>query len=257
MINAFAARSIARSHIGSVREINEDRILNLVERGLWAVADGMGGHAMGDVAAQTVVSTLAEFATDTLSPTRLEAALVEANRRVLGLHERSGRQCGSTVAGLGLTGRDTIVFWAGDSRVYRLRKGEIALLTRDHRVVQDMVDAGMINADQARRHPRATVITRAVGAGVRLDLALQVAPAARGDTYLICSDGLSDLVEDRLLVQALACPDDASADCLVGAALEAGGTDNISFVIVALDAQHASADDDGATIIGVADPHAA
>lgn len=232
----LVARSLARSHIGSVRPINEDRVLNLSDRGLWAVADGMGGHAMGDIAAQAVVTTLTEFAARDLSADRLAAAVAEANRRVVELGREANRQCGSTVAGVWLRGSDATVFWAGDSRVYRHREGRATLLTHDHRVVQDLVDAGIIDAAAARYHPRAAVITRAVGAGPVLELATRVERAVPGDTFLICSDGLSDLVDDTLVEAALAIGDEGVADRLLEAALSAGGTDNISFVLVTIDA---------------------
>lgn len=232
----FAVRSVARSHIGAIRSINEDRILNVSDRGLWAVADGMGGHAMGDIAADIVVATLSDLAAsaEVLSVATIKAALETANRRVLDLNGTSGRQSGSTVAGLYLTDGEAIIFWAGDSRVYRCRHGEITLLTHDHRLVQEMIDAGMINAQQARVHPRATVITRAIGANPMFNLATRVERVLEGDTYLMCSDGLSDLIDNRQLAAALSNPNDDAANRLVQSALAAGGTDNISFIMVAL-----------------------
>ena len=232
----FAVQSLARSHIGSVRSINEDRILNASDRGLWAVADGMGGHAMGDVAADIVVATLTNLVTTTevLSLDAIKAALVTANDNVRALSGNSGRQSGSTVAGLCLNRNEAIVFWAGDSRVYRSRAGELTLLTHDHRLVQEMIDAGMIDAQQARSHPRATVITRAIGASEMLDLAAHVDEAQDGDTYLICSDGLSDSIDSGQLALALLGADDKVANELVRSALAAGGTDNISLIIVTL-----------------------
>ena len=234
MTSALAPQSTARSHIGSVRLVNEDRILNANDRQLWAVADGMGGHAMGDVAADIVVDALAHLAHDDrpISLQAVESTLASANARILDLN-KSGRQSGSTVAGLFLVDQRATIFWAGDSRVYRRRDGAVSLLTHDHRLVQEMIDAGVIDAMQARTHPNATVITRAIGACPVLELATRVEEVCAGDVYLICSDGLSDLLERRQLTDALS-EISAAADKLLHLALSAGGTDNISLVIISI-----------------------
>ena len=231
---ALGGRSVARSHIGAVRAVNEDRILNAEDRGLWAVADGMGGHTMGDVAAEIVVAALADCVDSgpPLSKSRIEAALCDANGRVFALNSVSGRQTGSTVAGLGLAGSEVVVFWAGDSRVYRCRDGDILLLTHDHRVVQELVDAGVIDASQARGHPQSTVITRAVGGGPTLDLDMRVEPVYADDIYLICSDGLSDLISSSEMAAALVNTPANAADMLIQLALAAGGVDNISLLVI-------------------------
>lgn len=235
MTNALAAQSTARSHIGTVRLVNEDRILNATDRLLWAVADGMGGHAMGDVAADIVVEALSELANGDheISLRTIQASLADANARILGLSE-PGRPSGSTVAGLFLTGRRATLFWAGDSRVYRRRSGNLVLLTHDHRLVQEMIDAGVIDVAQARSHPNATVITRAIGACPTLELASRIEDVCEGDTFLICSDGLSDLIESQQLADALSYGGSEAADKLLHLALSAGGTDNISLVIISV-----------------------
>lgn len=237
MMPFFSARSVARSHIGSVRTVNEDRVFNAADHGLWAIADGMGGHARGDVAAEIVIGSLIRLigrdADITLES--IGASLDEANRCVLDLSGRAEQQSGSTVAGLFLDGDDAVIFWAGDSRVYRVRDGRFELMTHDHRVVQDMIDAGALTEAQARRHPRATVITRAVGASATLELASRVERARAGDVYLLCSDGLTDMVAPDMLARAVDRDAAEAADECIRLALATGGTDNISLVIVSLD----------------------
>lgn len=230
-------RSVARSHIGEVRQTNEDRILNCAKYQLWAVADGMGGQSMGDVAAEIVVGALAELARSNpkLSKASIQDALERANSRVLDLVTRLKSRSGSTVAGLHLNGPLALVFWAGDSRVYRRRNGVVTLLTHDHRVVQELIDAGLIDTCQAKQHRQASVITRAVGATEAFVMASHAEEALAGDTYLLCSDGLSDLVDADEIDQSMSLEDYEAADRLINSALAAGGTDNISVVIVSID----------------------
>lgn len=226
----------ARSHIGSVRTINEDRVLNDETRRLWAVADGMGGHSRGDMAAQLVVSALARIGRDApLTATSIDLALRDANDEIFTLNRKVGSQSGATVAGLFFDDTFATIFWAGDSRVYRHRGGATALLTRDDRALQGMIEAGVLSAEQARKHPRATVITRAVGATEALELSYRQEPLQTGDLFLICSDGLSDLVEQQEIESALAGDIDEAAGTLIHRALVQGGSDNISVVIVRVD----------------------
>lgn len=224
----------ARSHIGSVRTINEDRVLNHEASGLWAIADGMGGHSRGDMAAQVVVSTLAKLGTDArpISATSVDDAMRAANAEVFALNSQAGSQSGATVAGFFLDGTAATIFWAGDSRVYRHRVDGLTLLTRDDRALQDMIEAGVISKAQARRHPRATVITRAIGATGTIELSYRQEALEAGDTYLICSDGLSDLVEEDAIDAALTADIDDAAGRLIRDALVQGGHDNVSIVIV-------------------------
>lgn len=229
-----SVRAVARSHIGEVRQTNEDRVLNCTEHRLWAIADGMGGHSMGDVAADIVVNSLSAMAFENrqISKASIDEALNLANARVLALDGQSKNRSGSTVAGLHLDGNKALIFWAGDSRVYRRRNAVVELLTHDHRAVQEMIDAGLINVEQGRRHPQAAVITRAVGALQTLSLAWRIEQAITGDIYLICSDGLSDMVDANDIEHAMALSDCHAADQLIKLALEAGGSDNISLLLV-------------------------
>lgn len=239
----------ARSHIGAVRTINEDRLLNDEWRCLWAISDGMGGHSRGDMAAQLVVSALGKLANDDapIDADAINRAMRAANRELFALNTKAGSQSGATVAGLSFDGPCATIFWAGDSRVYRRRSDALNLLTRDDRVVQEMIDAGVINAKQARSHPRATVITRAVGATETIDLSYRHEDLRAEDTFLICSDGLTDLVDEDEIADVLAGDIDAAAGQLIRRALVRGGHDNVSIVIVrvmALAAHAATATDE-------------
>lgn len=224
----------ARSHIGSVRTINEDRVLNDEWRCLWAVSDGMGGHSRGDMAAQLVVSALGKLAQSDvpISATSVDTVLRDANCALFALNAEAGSQSGATVAGLSFDGTEAMIFWAGDSRVYRRRAGTLTLLTRDDRVVQEMIDAGVIDAGQARSHPRATVITRAVGATETIELTYRHEALHEDDTFLLCSDGLTDLVEEGEIVETLDGDIDDAAGQLIRRSLVQGGHDNVSIVIV-------------------------
>lgn len=237
MSTRFDVRSVARSHIGELRQTNEDRVLNCAERCLWAVADGMGGHSMGDVAAEIVVTSLVEMATQSneITQATIEEALNVANARVLALDGQAKNRSGSTVAGLHIDGLRALIFWAGDSRVYRLRDGVVELLSHDHRAVQEMIDAGLLSADQARTHPKAAVITRAIGATQSLSLDWRTEDAIAGDAYLICSDGLSDLINDDQIARTMRLDISEAANQFIDAALAAGGTDNISVLLVSFD----------------------
>jgi serine/threonine protein phosphatase PrpC len=225
-------RSVSLSHIGKVRQTNEDRVLDYPERGLFAVADGMGGHCLGDWAAMAVIQSLIAIEGN-LAQQSIVSALNAANARICELAQERGVTCGSTVAGLALTpSAKGLVFWAGDSRIYRLRDDSLDRLSCDHSVVQELLDAGVLTEAQAKVHPRNNVITRAVGVRPSLDtdfLAIETKP---GDVYLLCTDGLSGPVSDDEVEDLLQRPLNAALDALIGLALNRGGKDNISAVLV-------------------------
>ncbi len=242
-----AVRSLSRTHVGHVRAINEDRVLDQPGAGLWAIADGMGGHAAGDLAAEIVVETLRQLAErgSPLDDAMIERALGDAGRRIHAISRQSGATSGSTVAALHIDGARGMLFWAGDSRIYRLRGRRLERLTRDHSVVQELIDAGALLPEQAERHPDAHIITRALGTAPGTAVERREIETAEGDLYLLCSDGLfrdglepdgSDLAAATLEV---------IADRLVERALAAGGRDNISLVLVAVGPSELSKARDG------------
>lgn len=226
----------SRSHVGHRRKLNEDAVLACPERGIWAVADGMGGHEAGEVASAMVIEALARSAA--AAPDRIDdviGALEAVNDTLilLGRSEGQQRTIGSTVVGLVADHGEYRCFWAGDSRGYRLREGALLQLTRDHSLVQDLVDAGMIEAAEAENHPNANVVTRAVGAMDRLRVDAVGGELLRGDTFLLASDGLTRLVGEAELSARLAAGDlEHAAQDLLDLALARGAPDNVSLVIV-------------------------
>lgn len=228
-------RSTAFSHIGLVRTANEDRILDDGTRGLFAVADGMGGHSLGDWAATTVVQALVAANLSEMGAPAILRALYEANRIVYAKAQERGVTCGSTVAGLSVScSGEAFLFWAGDSRIYRLRKGILERLSRDHSVVQELLDAGVLDEDQAKNHPRGHVITRAIGVTPAVEIETRAIDYATGDVYLLCSDGISGAIGDGEIASLLRAGSIATAaTALRNAALHGGGKDNLSAVLVA------------------------
>ena len=235
-------RSVACSHTGLVRSHNEDSYLDRPDLGLWAVADGMGGMTAGDVASQAIVRALNSLDVQPSGP----AFVAEIKRRLAGVNDelralaasrRTPTAIGSTVAGL-LAFRDHFAcFWAGDSRIYRLRGGELDRLTRDHSLVQDMMDAGLLSPEAAESHPHASVIQRAVGVDDTLELEFTHARIRPGDVFLLCSDGLTRMVGDEELERELGrLPLDAICDTLLALVLERGAKDNVTMILVACDA---------------------
>jgi serine/threonine protein phosphatase PrpC len=229
-------RSCTRTHTGRVRVVNEDRLLDQPECGLWAVADGMGGHSAGDVAASVAIHALGDLATskERISSNNVLTALAEANSAILAHSSDRGAVSGSTIAALHIDGARFTLFWAGDSRIYRLGADGLERLSHDHSFVQTLVDSGVIPAESATHHPQANIITRALGTNNEVEIEVAYGMAAPGDVFLLCSDGLSGAVPDDLIAQHLTLPIDIAADALLSDALAAGGTDNITLILVVL-----------------------
>ncbi|MDT9598862.1 PP2C family protein-serine/threonine phosphatase [Sphingosinicella rhizophila] len=233
---AGAYRCAARSHVGKVRSLNEDRFVALPDARLWAIADGMGGHRAGDVAAELVAGALRACAAGgTVTADAAAAAVQQVNAQLVGISEAKGGSdiSGSTVVALIVTDDHYHCLWAGDSRAYLYRDSRCYRISRDHSVVQELIDAGVIAAADAPSHPSAHVITRAVGAAATLRLDISSGTIEAGDLLLLCTDGLSDMVGVGQIEACLAGDDiEAMADALLAAALEAGAPDNISFIII-------------------------
>ncbi|MDF9754549.1 serine/threonine-protein phosphatase Stp1 [Pseudomonas hunanensis] len=225
------------SHVGMVRKINEDACLELTWAGLWAVADGMGGHAAGDYVSSLAMDSLRSLPMlDSLDDFSGEVrdGLAWVNGIVREETVRRGvAMMGSTVVVLAARGDQAIGLWAGDSRLYRLRDGRIERLSHDHSYVQELQDSGLLNEAEARVHPRGNIVTRAIGVEDHLELqavALQVQP---GDTYLLCSDGLNKTAEDHEIAEVLGHADPYEVvRSLVHLGLTRGAPDNITAVVV-------------------------
>lgn len=228
-------RSAARTHVGKVRSLNEDRFVEMADAGFWAIADGMGGHRAGDVAAQMIADALVQAADGEVTPARVAAAVEGVNAELLHARELRGNRevSGSTLVALILDDGRYQCLWAGDSRAYLLRDGRCSRISHDHSVVQELVDSGMIVAADAAAHPQAHVITRAVGVSATLSLDSNGGAVAAGDTFLLCSDGLSDALAPAILESCLGAGSiDEMADALLAAALEAGAPDNVTFILI-------------------------
>lgn len=231
---------VSRTHVGLRRKVNEDSMLVRADRGLWAVADGMGGHDAGDVASAMVTDALLRLPIVYGLDPLVEGAIAALNRVnheliVLAGSDNPRRTIGSTVVGLAIADGQYRCFWAGDSRAYHVRGSQIAMLTRDHSLVQDLVDAGMLDADEARDHPNASVITRAVGVTEDLKVEIASGDAIPGDLFLLASDGLTRLVDDgELAAELISRPPADAVEALIETVLDRGAPDNVTIVVVKL-----------------------
>lgn len=231
--DAFVAWG-ARSDVGLVRSHNEDSFL--LRAPLFAVCDGMGGHAAGEVASSLAVDTIAAKAPAIADDTLLGAAVEAANVAII-----DGAEAGVGKPGMGCTascavikGNQMAVAHVGDSRIYLLRQGSLVRVTHDHSYVEELVDAGEITADEARVHPSRSIITRALGSDRDMYADHFTIEVRNGDRVILCSDGLSGMVGDHeieTLAVSSATPQ-AAADKLVSAALTAGGSDNVTVIVV-------------------------
>jgi protein phosphatase len=230
-------RGAGLTHRGQVRAQNEDSILTDPSGLLWAVADGMGGYGHGDIASDIVIDCLAAIDDDADPAAALLAQIEAANRAVLDRAARDGLgQMGSTVVALMLQRAIAHVAWVGDARAYLCRGGRLRLLTRDHTVVQDLVDRGVLTGDEAESHPESHIVTRAVGGGTVIEIDRVALPVFAGDRLLLCSDGLPRCVyEDVIAAQlANAAGPEAACEGLVREALANGAPDNVSVIVIDL-----------------------
>lgn len=241
--------SFGDSHIGLVRETNQDRFLCARAERLWVVADGMGGHERGERAAEILVEEIgrSELPQD-LDPARTELAarIANANRLIFEEAEQDGLSMGTTAVALLMRRGKYLLAWAGDSRAYLLRQGDMRQLTSDHSQVQAMVDEGLIKAEDVANHPMAHVLTRVVGVAEEVEIASAAGPVEAGDVFLLSSDGLHGHVPEPAIAAALSENLPRSAvEQLIALALENGAPDNVTAVVI-LAAQHDDRRDNGA-----------
>ena len=224
------------SDIGHVRRLNEDALI--AHPPVFAVADGMGGHAAGDVASRIAVEELERLAgRAAVGPDDVQSCVEQTARRVREA-VGAGRTAGTTLAGVAVAPHDGGPYWlvfnVGDSRVYRLADGVLEQISVDHSVVQELVDSGRLSPQDAERHPERHIVTRAIGTGAAPEPDYWLLPAGPADRVLVCSDGLTQELDDeavRYLLMDQADPQEA-AEALVRAAVEAGGRDNVTAVVV-------------------------
>lgn len=227
---------VCRTHPGLRRKLNEDALLCQPDKALWAVADGMGGHEAGEIASGMIVDALGglEDASGEQAATTLEQVNTALVR--LAADQYQERTIGSTAVVLSIKAGTYSCLWVGDSRGYLLRNGALRQLTRDHSLVQDLVDAGMLEAAEAESHPNANVVTRAVGAAHQLSVDTVRDVVLPGDLFLLASDGLTKVVSSEELC-ALMKQDglDSIADSLIETTLARGAPDNVTIILVAVD----------------------
>ncbi|MCA1783375.1 MAG: PP2C family serine/threonine-protein phosphatase [Dermatophilaceae bacterium] len=254
----------AATDVGKVREHNEDALL--VTDRVFAVADGMGGHAAGEIASAIAVASMAALAArEVIAPADVTEAVVAANDAILASAKEhpERRGMGTTLTGLVLVtsagdeadeqgeehpAPQWVVFNVGDSRVYRLAEGSFEQLTVDHSEVQELIDAGLITSREAAIHPARNVITRSLGLVSSAGPDVTTLAVADGERFLICSDGLSNEVREDDLARILDGEDDpqAAAERMCAAANERGGRDNITLVVVHVRGSSATPDQDEA-----------
>jgi protein phosphatase len=227
------------THAGKVRQNNEDALLvgEGQDETLFVVADGIGGFEAGEVASSLAVAVLKDLQSDE----SFKTAIGEANRRIVaaGRGDQKLSGMGTTVVAIRFGGTQgepvAEVAHVGDSRAYLMRGGDMKPITEDHSLVAELVRSGDLTRDQAAEHPQKNLITRALGADEEVDVDTAILPIEAGDRILLCSDGLSDMVSEAGISEILAdSPDDPerAARVLLSAALDAGGNDNISIVVV-------------------------
>jgi PPM family protein phosphatase len=227
----------AATDVGRRRSLNEDSYL--AAHPLFLVADGMGGHSAGEIASATVIEEFARWVgRPSLAFADVQDTLRAARHRVDALPEGAGAGAGTTLAGVAIVDVDGDGYWLavnlGDSRTYRLSEGVLEQISVDHSVVQELIDAGQLDAAAAAHDARRNVITRAIGAGSDSEPDYWMLPAERGDRILVCSDGLPTELETARIDAILRLESDpqVAAERLVREAVEAGGRDNVTAVVV-------------------------
>jgi len=240
-----------RTDVGHQRSLNEDAYL--YGQRVWVVADGMGGHAAGDVASRLAVQSLRELDDGSaLDPAQVSAAVARANAAVIdhGLDHPESLGMGTTVTGLVEVLVDGVPHWAvfnvGDSRVYRFTAGDLRRATVDHSEVEELLIEGLIDADEARTHPARHIITRSVGMHPAPDVDLWVLPQVSGERFLLCSDGLTSELDDAEIAAVLTAHRDPgeAASALVDAVLATEARDNVTVLVVdVVGAEHSSGDE--------------
>jgi serine/threonine protein phosphatase Stp1 len=233
----LAFQSASRTHPGRRRTLNEDRLLERTCAGLWAVADGMGGHRAGDAAAARLVEALERIehgASGYACLADITGAVERVNADLFSEAQAAGGSpSGSTVVALLAHDGYYACLWAGDSRAYLLRHDQLTALTHDHSLVQELVDQGALGEEDRRAHPRANVITRAVGASPAIALDRAFDAIRDGDLFLLCSDGLTTCLDEPEIARALSGDGlEASADRLLAGALSRQAPDNVSFILI-------------------------
>ncbi|MDD7971942.1 PP2C family protein-serine/threonine phosphatase [Roseinatronobacter alkalisoli] len=227
----------AATHGGRVRDHNEDRYLAAPDQGIWLVADGMGGHFGGDVAAQIMVDQAASVHRAATAPdlhARFHDRIARANEDIRAHSLRNeGATIGTTLAALLIHDNSFVASWCGDSRIYLLREGTLHQVSRDHTEVQELLDTGAITAEQARHWPRKNVITRAIGVHEDAHVEDRYGDLQDRDIFLLCSDGLTGHVDDDEIAASLRGQSAQRAcETLLNMTLDRGASDNVTIIVI-------------------------
>ncbi|RLJ36310.1 protein phosphatase [Litoreibacter meonggei] len=233
----FTYETGAGSDTGVVRDHNEDSYLSKPESGVWVVADGMGGHEAGDFASQAIVERISSIGRPASAPdlqarfmerlTRAHDVIVEQSQAL------GGATIGATLVALLMHEDLFACVWSGDSRIYMMRDGQFRQVTTDHTEVQELLNSGAITEEQAEHWPRKNVITRAIGVSSKPNTDETFGSLQAGDVFLLCSDGLTEHVEDHEMASVLASHEpQAACDALIQTTLSRGARDNVTVVVV-------------------------
>jgi len=237
MVAVNAWQVISQSHCGNVRKINEDAVLALTQPLLLAIADGMGGHQAGDIASQMLIENLARLnrKVDLESNiSEVKEAIMASNESILDYSKShlNGQTVGTTIVTMLSDCTQASCLWAGDSRLYRLRNNHLEQLTKDHSYVAELIKTGQLKEKDAHKHPSSNIITRSVGVESPLSLDQISFDIFAQDTFLLCSDGLYDEIEESELLQAMQVYDIyRGSNWLLNLSLGRAAKDNVSFII--------------------------
>lgn len=231
----FTSRFV--SHPGAVRSVNEDAYLDAPDAGLWAIADGMGGHEGGELASRVVVDALDGIASGEDHEALMETIkhrLADANDRIreISLSRFVGRPIGSTIAVFAVRNQTGVCLWAGDSRIYLLRDGKLSRLTRDHSRVEELIAMGLLRGGEVTDTRTANIITRAVGVEDDFCPEIRTVEVVPNDIVLMCSDGLNKVVDDAELGDVLRHGVPSAVDILLELSLNRTPTDNVTFGVI-------------------------
>ena len=232
------AKIFQATHVGKVRHNNEDSLI-VIEPETFVVADGMGGASAGEVASQMLVETVKNFLSKAARPWDekiLAQAILLSNDKILNASRRHEEYLGMGTTATILSLNDLTAYFAhvGDSRIYLFRNNVLRQVTEDHSYVETLVRRGELTAEEARIHPMKNVLTQAVGAMANIYVDQANFPVERGDIFLLCTDGLTNMVDDELILKIIKTAENP-ADALIDAALNAGGRDNISVIVAGVD----------------------
>jgi len=245
MLTEIVLQSFGQTHVGAVRKINEDSLLEYPEQNIWVVADGMGGHEAGDVASQILVETINTYINENayrgITVDVLKQAILTANEKIIAYShsQLAGKTAGSTVVLLWIDRNTAHWLWAGDSRGYCFYHQDLKQITRDHSHVNELIDQGVLSAEDAEKHPMGNVITRAIGVVEDIEIDHVTHPIIEGEMLLLCSDGLTGELSDASIAQQLQQHSVINAgSSLMHAALGKGAKDNVTLILVSVARQN-------------------